>query len=139
MFFFPYPFTSDYNVCPCIWILYELFFEFLIFMVLFCIGFPVFSLCLSRFFIPCTHISLVFGICTPCICYTLYNVFVHYMVFLLGVLLYFIHVISILFYSIYLFIFFWYFACITHSVYLSFLCLSKLGVFIFSLSFKFFE
>ena len=36
------------------------------------------------------------GICTPCICYTLYNVFVHYMVFLLGVLLYFMHIISIL-------------------------------------------
>ena len=37
------------------------------------------------------------------------------------------------------FLFFWYFACITHSVYLSFLCLSKLSVFIFSLSFNFFD
>ena len=67
-------------------------------MVLFCIGFPVFSFCISLLFIPCTHISLfVFGgICTPCICYTLYNVFMHYMVFLLGVLLSFMRIISIL-------------------------------------------
>ena len=40
-------------------------------------------------------------------------------------------------YVFFCFCFFWYFACIT-QVYLSFLCLSKLDVFIFSLSLKFF-
>ena len=52
--------------------------------------------CISVFFFF-FHILLLFwilGICTPCICSTLYNVFVHYMVFLLGVLLSFTYILK---------------------------------------------
>ena len=43
--------------------------------------------CICVFFFSYTLIILLLGIYTPCICSTLYNVFMHYMVFLLGVLL----------------------------------------------------
>ena len=50
--------------------------------------------CISVFFFSYTLIILILGICTPCICSTLYNVFVHYMVFLLGVLLSFTYILK---------------------------------------------
>ena len=58
------------------------------FIVLLCIAFLYF------FFFSYTLIILILGICTPCICSTLYNVFVHYMVFLLGVLLSFTYILK---------------------------------------------
>ena len=54
-------------------------------------------------FVFFSHILLLFwilGICTPCICSTLSNVFMHYMVFLLGVLLFFFHISSRVFFCI---------------------------------------
>ena len=107
------------------------YFEFLIFMVLFCIGFPVFSLCLFFFFYHVLIYLCFWG-------YVLLVFVKHYIMF--SCIIWcscweYFFILCIL--SVYYGFLGVYFECIMHSVYLSFLCLSKLGVFIFSLSFIF--
>ena len=104
------------------------FLSVLHFIVLLCIAFLF-------FFFSYTLIILLLGICTPCICSTLYNVFMHYMVFLLGVLLSVTYILKGFFFFVFSVCCKWGFLCISKScVYLFLVFLGVIFFFFFCFS-----